>query len=777
MTIKRYQYTITGVVQGVGFRPFIYRLAVEHNLTGLVYNAASGVHIEVQGEAASLVAFDEDIVSQLPPLAKVVSCLREDMALASCEKSFVIEKSFSRAGHSVFISPDVAICSQCLSDITSPENRRYQYSFTNCTNCGPRYTITRSIPYDRPKTSMACFPLCPACQKEYDDPLDRRFHAQPNACPGCGPELWATDKQGQDLAKNDKAIQYTVQCLHEGKTAAVKGLGGFHLVCDATSETAVSALRRAKQRKAKPLAVMIPDMETAHKIAHINKAEEHWLTGNKRPIVLCEKKNSDFPAPCVAPDTGTIGLMLPYTPLHFLLFSHYQALCEDRLPVLVMTSGNFSSEPISLGNREALERLHSLADVFLLHNRDILIRCDDSVVQILEKKSSPEKKDTTQFLRRARGFTPAPVFLSQKGPSVLALGAELKSTMCFTKEDKAFVSQHIGDLENLETFGFYKEIKSHLQDILQVNPVAVVCDKHPDYMSTAYAGELGLALYKLQHHVAHTYAVMAENKFDGACIGVSLDGTGYGEDNTLWGGEVLLVDNEALTHSRMAQFLAIPLPGGEAAIREPWRIAQSFLHRLGHLEPEGRPWPWLEHGAEASSLVTQALKRDINAPLSSSCGRLFDAVSAMLGLVHEISYEAQAAVLLEAIQDKAETYAYTFPVLEQGDMFVFNSLELFTQVYEDWKKGVHAGVISRRFHLGLIQGLARAVCRFSGQTGIKHTGLSGGVMLNKTIATLLPEAIVRAGGIPLTHSLLPPGDGSISLGQALYGMRKVQAGG
>ncbi|WP_461210340.1 carbamoyltransferase HypF [Desulfocurvus sp. DL9XJH121] len=777
MTRKR--FTITGAVQGVGFRPFVYRLALEAGLTGSVRNTPEGVIIEVQGGEGTVRGFGHDLHAKLPPLARIVTCEERGLDAAPGEEAFEIVASTGGEGHSVLISPDTATCADCLADIMDPANPRHLYPFTNCTNCGPRYTITRSIPYDRDKTSMACFPMCESCAREYADPLDRRFHAQPNACPDCGPEVRLTDPAGAELARGPEALVALARELASGKVAAVKGLGGFHLACDATNPEAVRTLRQRKNRYGKPLAVMVPDLDAARALAEIPPEEEAWLTGLQRPIVLCPSLAGSPLAPEVMPDTPFIGLMLPYTPLHHVLFLHYaEALAGFRVPALVMTSGNLSSEPISLGNREALARLSGIADVFLLHNRDILIRCDDSVLRVVRDGGEPKP----QFLRRARGFTPSPVFLSQGGPTVLGTGPELKTTLCLTKNDQAFVSQHIGTMENLETFGFYKEIAAHLADILQVAPKAVVSDLHPDYMTTEfareYARDAGLPVFQVQHHAAHAHAVMAENRFEGRALCLSLDGTGYGEDGTLWGGEALVVDNRALTHERVAHFSPVALPGGEAAIREPWRIAQAFLHNLGIREPGARPWPWLADHARASAVVAQMLDKGVNCPLSTSCGRLFDAVSAMLGLKVTAAYEAEAAIALETAQYVAAQYGldhdefYALEMVPQAHgPALLDTRGLFELAYRDWEAGQDPAVISRRFHCGLVHGLAEACAALCAGEGLTHVGLSGGVMLNLTLAQSLPRALRAHGLAPLTHTELPPGDGCISLGQAAYGQR------
>jgi hydrogenase maturation protein HypF len=769
-SLLRHRFIVTGQVQGVGFRPFVYRIAVASGVSGTVNNSSQGVIIEVQGSAGQVEQFAHDLTATLPPLARIVSLRDEAADPVDGETGFTILKSTGGAGHTVLISPDVATCQDCMEDIATPGNRRYRYPFTNCTNCGPRYTITRSIPYDRPMTSMACFPQCPECQAEYDDPLDRRFHAQPNACPRCGPKTWLTDATGATIAQGDEALRRLAIELHHGKIAAVKGLGGFHLVCDAASDQAVAELRRRKHRPDKPLAVMVADLDAAHRLARILPAEEPWLTGIRRPIVLAAKRKSMPISPLVAPDTNFLGLMLPYTPLHHVLLADFATVSESDTPALIMTSGNMSSEPISLGNREALKRLGGLADVFLFHNRDILIRTDDSVTRVNPATGGPV------LIRRARGFAPEPVFLAESGPTVLGTGPELKCTLTLTKGDQAFPSQHIGNLTNLETMTFYREILSHMQDILRVRPELIVRDLHPDYMTSELADTLGrewgIPVMKLQHHVAHIHAVLAENTFTDPVIGLALDGTGLGEDGTIWGGECLLVSPEDLEHQRLAHFATFRLPGGEAAVKQPWRIAQAALWELGVTEPGAYRWPWLDEFSNESAFLPQMLAKGINAPHTSSCGRLFDAVAALCGLASTISYEGQAAIRLEKAQDMAETGAYPCP-LKSDDPVSLNTLELVAAALEDLGRGVPVPTVARRFHLGLINGLTEMAFAFSTLLDIHHVALSGGVMQNLTIAAELPAALQAVGLIPLVHRHLPPNDACISLGQAAWGQRRL----
>lgn len=765
MLTQRWKWIITGGVQGVGFRPFVYKAALQAGVTGQVLNTPEGVLIEIQGALDRLQAFEQAFEATMPPLARIVTWERETVETVCGEDAFRILKSTGGHGHQVLISPDVATCDDCLGDMDDPANRRHSYAFTNCTNCGPRYTITRSIPYDRATTSMSCFPLCPACLEEYENPLDRRFHAQPNACPVCGPRLWLTDRTGRTLCENGEAIRRTAGLLLGGGLVAMKGLGGFHLVCDARNQEAVQLLRDRKNRKDKPLAVMVRDLEAARLVCVLSEAEEELLRGRQRPIVLALARTGNGLAPGLSPDTKFLGLMLPYTPLHHVLFAEL-GRAGNTPAALVMTSGNASSDPICLGNREALRRLGHIADHFLLHDRDILIRCDDSVLRVAGGRP--------QFIRRARGYTPAPIDLAKDGPVVLGVGPLLKNTLCLTKGRQAFVSQHIGDLEHLEAYGFFREICHHLQDILQVTPVAVVHDLHPDFLSTAFARESGLPCLPLQHHFAHIHAVLAENGHVGPALGLALDGVGLGDDGTLWGGEALLVNTARLEHRRLARFSQIMLPGGDAATREPWRLARACLYALGIMAPGEKPWPWLAEHAAADKVVGQVLSRRINTPLSSSCGRLFDAVSAMLGLCDRISYEGQAAIRLEAIQDKNEKGVYSCPMIEYKGITELDTLTLFAQVHAEWLGGECPSRISRRFHLGLIEGLTRLCVRLAEQGSCSTVALSGGVMQNLTLATRLPQALAGRGLAVLTHRDLPPSDACISLGQAAYGRLALQ---
>jgi hydrogenase maturation protein HypF len=764
--MKRKRYIVNGRVQGVGFRPFVYRLANEFSLTGSVSNTQEGVIIDVEGEDKNLEHFDRDLTLHKPPLASITRIESLEMKHLEHFKEFTITPSVAGQTHQVLISPDASICADCQREVLDPGDRRFLYPFTNCTNCGPRLTITRSIPYDRPMTSMACFDMCPDCLAEYSDPMNRRFHAQPNACPVCGPEVCLTDSHGNETARNNESLARAAELLIQGRIIAAKGLGGFHLVCDAVNNSSVEELRKRKNRPGKSLAIMVPDIETAAMITYLSPHQVEILSSMEHPIVIAPVKKPFILSPLISPDTENIGLMLPYTPLHLALF-HYlkKALPPEKPAALVMTSGNSSSEPISLGNREALKRLSSIADYFLLHNRDILIRCDDSVV------FAPDK--TIIFLRRARGYTPSPVFLAHTGPPVLGTGPELKNTICLTKNDQAYVSQHIGDLKNLETYDFFLETISHFKDVLRVEPQAVVCDFHPDYLSSRYAKEeSGLPVFTLQHHFAHIFSVMAENRYQGLCLGVALDGAGLGLDHTLWGGELLMVDNTKLTMDRLGSFEPVQLPGGEKAIQEPWRIAFSFLRKLGAQNIHA--FPWLEKFAHKQENIFKMLDHNINSPLSSGCGRLFDAVAALLGLVETIEYEGQGAIRLEKIQDHSETNHYATDLFTKEGIIILNTVALFENILQDLKAGTRPEIISRRFHLSLAHGIRDWVKYASTQTGVKTVSLSGGVMQNMTLSRLLRDLLIISGFTVLTHTILPPNDACVSLGQAVYGQKMLK---
>jgi hydrogenase maturation protein HypF len=662
------------------------------------------------------------------------------------------------------------------------KDRRYRYPFINCTNCGPRFTIIRDIPYDRPSTSMAVFPMCPACQAEYEAPLNRRFHAQPNACWECGPRVELWDKSGKRKECRDPIVE-AVSALHAGLVVAVKGLGGFHLAVDATNPTAVALLRQRKRRVEKPFAVMVPDLRAAEEICELDDAASAALQSIQRPIVLLPKKLrpvgdarlSIIPDE-VAPFNRYLGIFLPYTPLHYLLLS------EGGFKALVMTSGNQSEEPIAIDNREAVDRLNGLADYFLVHNRDILLRCDDSVVRVAGS--------VTRQLRRSRGFVPVPVFLKDDQPSVLAVGGELKNTICLTKGKHAFLSQHVGDLENAESYSFFHEAIEHLKRILEIRPEIIAYDLHPDYFSTRWAlDQSGMQLVGVQHHHAHIASCMAENHLEGRVIGFALDGTGYGTDGKIWGGEVLIAGYEDF--ERAAHFEYVPLPGGAAAIREPWRMAVSYLaHYFGRefLKPQFLKLdiPFLRQlNRPKAELLVRMMEQGVNSPLTSSCGRLFDAVAALVGIRQQVNYEAQAAIELEMAMASSETAsseedtAYPMKLLPElvpdDDHWIISTRPLFEALLDDLGRNAPVATISRRFHNGLVEGFVQLAMLLRNKSTLDRVCLSGGTFHNVYLSQRLEARLSEAGFEVFTQKEVPSGDGGLSLGQALVAAAKLHA--
>src|SRR6266496_5210629 len=754
----RRRIEVSGIVQGVGFRPYVYRLATDRHLSGSITNTSSGVTIEVQGPQASIDDFVRRLPQEAPPLARITDVSVCDMQRNGDCKFHIIA---SRRGETVhtLISPDVATCDDCLRELLDPKDRRHRYPFINCTNCGPRFTIVRDIPYDRPRTSMAMFRMCPVCQAEYDDPRDRRFHAQPNACWDCGPQLQLWDREGHVLDNEDPVLT-TVSALKSGQIVAVKGLGGFHLVADATNESAVNLLRERKRRVEKPFAIMVPNLEAADELCDVGRAERDVLQSVQRPIILLRRKKETAVAEQVAPFHRDLGIFLPYTPLHHLLFA------DGGFTALVMTSGNLSEEPIAIDNDEARSRLNGLADAFLVHNREILLRCDDSVVQVISGQ--------TRQMRRSPGFVPVPVFLHREVPAILAVGGELKNAVCLTKGKHAFLSQHIGDLENLESYKFFEEAVEHLQNILEIRPEVIAYDLHPDYFSTKWAlQQKGCSLVGVQHHHAHIASCMAENHLDGSVIGFALDGTGYGTDGNIWGGEVLLANYTS--YERAAHFEYVPMPGGTAAIHEPWRMAVSYLtHHFGRdfLNMKLPFIAMLDH--RKLELLLQMLDRKVNSPLTSSCGRLFDAVAALVGIRQEVNYEAQAAIELEmAITSSPDGPRYSFDLREEHDGWIIGTRPLFEALVRNLASNTPIGIISTRFHDGLVAMLVRLANLLRERMGLNRVCLSGGAFNNLYLTEHLCARLVENGFDVFTNREVPCGDGGLSLGQAIIAAHKL----
>ncbi len=751
--------TVHGIVQGVGFRPFVYRLAHRLHLAGTVANNGDGVHIRICGPADAVEHFITALHTETPPVARIVHVAVASAEPEAVDSGFHILPSAQGVRPSTQIAPDIAVCDDCLAEIVDPHNRRFGYPFTNCTNCGPRFSIVERIPYDRPNTSMRVFPLCESCSREYHDPLDRRFHAQPNACPVCGPRLSWHDSTGCPIEGD--ALTLAAAALARGHVVAIKGLGGFHLAVDAGSSAAVGALRARKHRPSKPLAVMVRDMQTAACFCSLSAEEEELLSSPQHPIVLLTRRSTAELADDVAPGLGILGLMLPYTPLHHLLLNHPQA---PR--ALVMTSGNRSDEPICTGNDEALARLRGLADFFLLHNRDIVTRVDDSVVRVMAGKS--------RLLRRARGYAPVPVLLRQPTADILACGAEMKNSFCMIRNNEAYISQHIGELTSPECADFYQESIDHLQAVLELTPERTACDLHPDYRSTRYAQNRGAPCHAVQHHHAHTGAVLAEQGVDGPVLSVVLDGTGYGTDGTVFGGEIYQADRWGFT--RLGRLSHLLLPGGDRAGREPWRMALALLYQAqgtAALVEANQPPGLQAVDREKKQLLAQMMSKEVNCPRTSSCGRLFDAVSALLGLCLYSDHEGQAAMLLEyqATLAAAEREATPYParIREEQGLYLIDSAPLGALIAVDLAAQVATPIIARRFHTWLVDCFHAVLETLRQQTQLSTVVLSGGCMQNKLLFETLVDRLERHRFTVLAGEQVPMNDGGIALGQAFIG--------
>lgn len=757
---------ITGIVQGVGFRPFIYNQARKSDLRGWVRNTSAGVDIYIEGQSDAIDNFINTLKSTPPPLSKIDNIVTKYCPVSKLGDFQIIH---SEPIPDAFqpISPDVCICDDCLQEMFDPNDRRYRYPFINCTNCGPRFTIIKDIPYDRPNTTMAHFDMCPVCRMEYTNPLDRRFHAQPVACPDCGPHVWLDTGTNQPIIDNDDAITRAREMLIEGKILAIKGLGGFHLACDATNQYAVIELRKRKLRVDKPFALMLPDLKTIEKNCFVDDYNRTLLTSRQRPIVVLPRRPESRIAVEVAPGQSTIGVMLPYTPVHYLLFAN-EATNADQLVFdelcLVMTSGNISEEPIATNNDEAINRLSAQADAFLLHDRSIHIRCDDSVVRV-----SPTGE--IYPLRRSRSYAPFPIRLPHSSRSILAAGGELKNTFCLTRENYAFMSHHIGDMENYETYQSYIDGIAHMERLFRVHPAILACDHHPDYLATRYAQERsqreGLDLVYTQHHHAHIAACMVENdlKQDETILGIAFDGTGYGQDGTIWGGEFLISNYLGFTRAYHLRYF--PLPGGDKGTRNPVRIALAYLWQSGFSWDEELPCVQPLCTDELTFLKTQ-LDHNINVAWTSSMGRLFDAVASIVGVRHTINYEAQAAIELEALVDQSETksYPYKFEVGNGNSPGVIDPTPTIIALSTDILSNMPANIVAARFHNTIAEMVVETARTTRSQTGINKIVLSGGVWQNMTLLTKSLSLLKKEQFIVYTHHQVPTNDGGIALGQA-----------
>jgi hydrogenase maturation protein HypF len=760
---ERHALWVAGVVQGVGFRPFVYGLATQLGLTGFVGNDSAGVFIEIEGDAATLATFQQTLLTAPPPLAHI-----EDVTVnpipPTGATAFVIMESQANSAQRTFISPDVALCDDCLRELFDPQDRRYRYPFINCTNCGPRFTIIRNLPYDRPFTTMADFTLCPACRHEYENPLDRRFHAQPVACPVCGPQIEFQGITNYELRiTGEPALAAAQALLRASGIVAVKGLGGFHLACDATNDQAVQMLRQRKGRVDKPFAVMVRDVVTAQQLAEINADELALLTGRERPIVLLRKRDDSPLSLFVAPGNQYVGLMLPYTPLHYLLFSELPTNTnyESRITqptALVMTSGNYANEPIVKDNAEALTKLAELVDGFLLHNRDIHVPCDDSVIRVFAGHELP--------IRRSRGYAPFPVRLPVAVRPTLGVGGELKNTFCLAAGHAAFMSQHIGDMENLETLQAFTHAVSHFQTIFDIQPELLVCDLHPAYLSSQWARTQPgkTRLVQVQHHHAHLAGLMAEHGLDGRepVIGFCFDGTGYGTDGAIWGGELLLADYAGFRRRSYLRY--IPLPGGDAAVKHPSRTALAHLWAAGVEWDEALP-PVAATTQTERRIFQRQFATGFNTVPTSSMGRLFDAVAALAGGRQTATYEAQAAIEFEALAAGEEEAPYGFSLTPDGQ--TFDAAPVVSAIAADVLRGVPTAQVAIKFHQAVADLILQLSLRIREEENLNTVALSGGVFQNVLLLHLAVTRLQKVGFQVLTHRLTPPNDGGLALGQVL----------
>ncbi|MCW3050259.1 MAG: hypF [Solirubrobacterales bacterium] len=745
---RRISARVEGVVQGVGFRPFVFRLAEELALGGFVRNDTRGVVLEVEGEPGAVERFLAALAERAPPLARVERVTVRELAPEGA-RDFAIAHSDAGGAPGALVSADSATCADCLAELHDPADRRYRYPFVNCTNCGPRFTIVRGVPYDRPLTTMAGFAMCPACQAEYDDPRDRRFHAQPNACPACGPRARLLGGAGGESVD---AVAGAAALLRDGAIVAVKGLGGYHLACRADHEEAVAALRSRKHREDRPFALMARDLAGGRELVELTPAHEELLTSPARPIVLAARRAGARVAGAVAPGLGELGVMLPYSPLHHLL------LAGAGGP-LVLTSGNVSDEPIAFRDEDALERLAPIADAFLVHDRPIHTRTDDSVARVAAGRPL--------VLRRSRGLVPEALALPVAcARPLLACGAELKSTFCLAKGARAWLGHHIGDLRNADTLASFTEGIAHFEALFAVAPEVVAHDLHPEYLSTAYALEReGVRLVGVQHHHAHLAACLAEHGQAGPAVGAIYDGTGHGSDGTAWGGELLAGDLRGF--ERAGHLLAVRLPGGDRAVREPWRMACAWLVAACGPEPA---LPRMLAGAippERWEAVARMAETGFAAPLTTSMGRLFDAVAALCGLRTTVSYEGQAAIELEALADATEPGAYALPLEDAPDgAFVLDARVTIREVLADLERGATPAVMSARFHRAVAGATAGACARAAEAAGTDRAVLSGGVFQNRLLLERTAAELEASGLSVLAPERVPPNDGGIAYGQA-----------
>jgi hydrogenase maturation protein HypF len=760
----RKKILITGQVQGIGFRPTVYRLATQLNLTGFVYNDTKGVTIELQGEESTIAEFIKRLNGpDAPPLAQIELCMASEIPPVAGEKDFVIKQSSSAGTPISRVTADIATCPDCLRELFDKNDFRYRYPFINCTNCGPRYSIIKTIPYDRPNTTMSSFAMCEKCAGQYHDVTNRRFHAQPVACPDCGPKIWLADSKGSKIETgSDKAITQTAQLLKEGKILAIKGIGGFHLAVDAFNNDAVMRLRERKKREHKPFAMMADSIETIKQHAIVNNEAESALKSPQSPIVLLQKTSGSKIAPSVAEGTNTLGFMLCYAPLHHLLFA-------GGIKILVMTSGNISDEPLICKNDEAIERLGNIADAFLMHDREIFRQVDDSIVHLIE--------DKPVLLRRSRGYVPSPVTIKQTAKcDIFAAGADLKNTFAFVKANQLICSEHIGDLEDAAVFHHYRKSIEHLRGLFEVNPKIVACDLHPAYLSSQYAHSLpDVKIIEVQHHWAHIAAVLAEHHLDGPVIGLACDGTGYGTDGTIWGCECLIASLDSF--ERFAHLAYYPLPGGDAASKQPIRPAIALLAQAfgSGFEPDKFRWllDEIEPDESKKQLIFEQINKKINTVQTSSLGRVFDAVAALLGLGNYNHFEAQLPITLESIASSNCDQKYDFELAGQsGKPLLLDQRIMIKQIVDDIKNRIDPAVISAKFHNTIAKGLLEMVKSAAQNKSLNKVTISGGVFCNRYLTWHLIRLLQTDGFSVLYNRDFPANDACVSVGQAAIAAHK-----
>lgn len=760
MKIKK-NITIHGIVQGVGFRPYIHKLVQDNNLKGWICNSNQGVELEIEGEENDVKNFLEVLQINPPPLAKIEGIKIKKLPLIGLKDFKIIKNTTNNEPPIALIPPDISVCDNCLKELNNPSDRRYCYPFINCTNCGPRFTIIKDIPYERDETTMKDFTMCENCNAEYSDMTNRRYHAQPNACSVCGPQVSLYQKK-RIISVNNPFIEVQRR-LKSGQIGAIKGLGGFHLTCDAKNNSAVSRLREIKLRDQKPFAVMVKNIDSIKIFCHVSRDAEKILKSKERPILLLKKKKNDYLSESIAPGNNYFGVMLPYTPVHYLLF-------KDADFVLVMTSANFIDEPIIHQNQEAFEKLAEKVDFLLVHNRSIYNRCDDSVI-----KYSPNQPI---FIRRSRGYAPYPIILSKKVRQIFAAGPEDKNTVCFTRDKHAFPSQHLGDLKNQKSFNAYQEAINRIIHVFQFNPELIACDLHPDYLSTVYAEntsrEKELPLLKVQHHHAHIASCMAENNLDEEVIGVAFDGSGLGEDGNIWGGEFLISDIK--TYKRVGHLKYKPMPGGEQVIHQPWRMAYSYLYSYFGEDILKQNLPFIKiNKAKKLNLLIQMINKNINSPITSSCGRLFDAVASLIGLREEVNFEGQAAIELESICQPKYKGNYSYNIIQKPESeYIVDTEEMFYQIINDLKNNKDRNEIATLFHNTVAEIILSMCVKIRERYGINKVVFSGGVFQNSFLLTQTLKRMRRQNFAVFLHKKMPPNDACISLGQAVIGNTKIQ---